>query len=486
MPLQELSPQPRSTALDQLGGVINNFAERQAHDSRQDQLLAQQRSQQLQDVQSARNYSNERFDYERSARLTDEQKLAMLRVRQAMEAEAVKEGLLSINEVDDEAKVKVAIQEMARRGLLEKYKPLLESGALRVGDVQNPLAVDTAIQSNADRITGENTAARAAKANALQFGQAAADRALRNQQGLQQSIAALEDQLKQPAPQPSDADILNRARQLYLVNNPKERVAPTETGKLAGEIQQAAKELRDQAYLARKDEVARIQQQVAMLRYQLSESAKNDATLANQGFFANPSSTQPAQAPAPIGRGLLGGTNSVAAPEAASDFMEKLRQIQIQNQPAPSSPASSAALIDNPTNDPTIEAGNVAIKQREAQNVQSQLNDASAELQAIQGKLATVQGGGTNIPLPMYPMMGQPIPQQRTGPIGAAQEASALLQAKAAAEAKVQALRAQLMGPTASAVTPPAINTPTFSTPANAFAAPAGLVQAPAWWKSGG
>ena len=344
--------------------------------------------------------------------------------------------------------------------------------------------MDTAIQSNADRITGENTAARAAKANALKFGQAAADRALRNQQGLQQSIAALEDQLKQPAPQPSNADILNRARQLYLVNNPKELVAPTETGKLAGEIQQAAKELRDQAYLARKDEVARIQQQVAMLRYQLSESAKNDATLANQGFFANPSSTQPAQAPAPIGQGPLGGTNSVAAPGATSDFMQKFQQIQ--NQPPSSAPTSSAALIDNPTNDPTVEAGNVAIKQREAQNVQSQLNDASAELQAIQGKLATVQGGGTNIPLPMYPMMGQPIPQQRTGPIGAAQEASALLQAKAAAEAKVQALRAQLMGPTAAAVTPPAINTPTFSTPANAFAAPAGLVQAPAWWKSGG
>jgi len=126
-------------------------------------------------------------------------------------------------------------------------------------------------------------------------------------------------------------------------------------------------------------------------------------------------------------------------------------------------------ILENPTANPTIAAGNAELQRIQKQQAQSVLNAAIQEGQGIDSQLQQVQQESAQ-PTPIRTAVAgsgggiQPA-FLAPNPIGAATKTADLLKAKAANEAKIRALQAQLMGPVPASVTAPAINTATSSTP---------------------
>lgn len=174
-----------------------------------------------------------------------------------------------------------------------------------------------------------------------------------------------------------------------------------------------------------------------------------------------------------------------AAPQrqaSAADIANAVNMALGGGQPAgaPSAGGTSrdAQLFANPTNNPAIAAGNAELAARGPAMLQAQINDVTRQITALDSDLQTA---GT----PSRPSLGMGLGgysvTSSPDPVAGAQAATSMLQQRAELENRRRALEAQLRGPTVGAATPPAISTPTTSTPAVQFGAPAGGGR---WWET--
>jgi type II secretory pathway pseudopilin PulG len=273
MALQVLPTPPRITGPEMLGAAVANASERYANTARQDQLMERARTNQLADVADARAYSEARYDRERFDRLDDRQREAAQQIRNQMVNEAVKEGLLRLDEVDEEPKVAAAIQEMARRGLLAKYKTLIETNVLKPADVTNPLAVDTAMETAAAR----NAELIANEREQLWLRQQDFTRLRQEEQRIQGQIQQLSADLQRAADYvPTEAEVANVALALATSQKkPGERPSRDEIdAQRAAAMQQLREVGMQNQYLDRQTKAVQLQalsQQLAAIKANTQE-----------------------------------------------------------------------------------------------------------------------------------------------------------------------------------------------------------------------
>ncbi len=335
MALQELSPLPRITGPEQLGAAISHAGERYAATKRQDQLLDRARAEQLADVASNRAYAAERYDIERFNRLSDQQKLAAQQIRQAMVAEAVREKLISLNEIDDEAKVVAAVEEMGRRGLLTKYQKLIETGVLKVADVQNPLAVDTAMQTEAD--TTAKLVAQGREQMDLQ--QKDFTRLRQEEAEIQRQVKALTDDLQKTADYvPSAAEIANAALALAWPMAKDKKNGPSKE-ELEAQRPTAIQQLREAGMQNAMIERQMKTVQLNALYQQLQAIKANTQEYIRKGIGPSVMTEAPAAAPTP---------SAVPAPTASASPMQSFQEmLSARAAPAPA-PAATPVAAQTP------------------------------------------------------------------------------------------------------------------------------------------
>lgn len=487
MPLQELSRQPPVTGLGDLGSVLMDASRNYAQTARQDQLLAQQRAQQLQDVGSQRAYQDRVRAEERTAHLQDTETDLKLRARMAMIASLRNEGLLAPGQENDEVAVASAYKEFQNRGLEKLYDEMLHTPGpngqplLTPDNVTNLEAVQAAKAAYGQLKAKLLQADLAAKENTRTGGQAAANRALKSEDDINNEIKSLSAELNRPVAPVAASEVMQRARQMWLENHPGEKAAPTDPAKLAVETQTAAKELQTSRFMAAKERHDQIQQQIYLLRQQLVSQTQETGALGRQGFFANPTATT---TPSPMGLTNPSGFQPLSKPSTSEDFTNFVKR----PAGAGGTAAAASGILENPTNNPVIAAGNAEQKLRAASSAQATLNAAIQERDAVVRQLQDISTP-QKIPTLGTGFGGMSVGSSIKDPVGTAQTASILLQRKAAAEAKIREIQAMLQG---STVMPPAINTPTSSTPAFSFGsapsmAPAGMPMSNAnadWWRT--
>lgn len=477
MPLQELRAPPPVTGLADLGGILLDTSRTYAAQKRQDQLLAQKRGQELQDVREQRSYQDARDETNRQNRLLDTETELKLRAKMAVVASLRNEGLLAPGEENDEAKVATAYEEFKNRGLEKLYDEMMHTPGpdgqplLNPADVTDPDKVQAAKaaygQLKAHILQGDITA----KENTRVGGQAAADRALVSDRELDAKVNALEAKMNTPSPQPTEGEIMQRARQKWLENNPGSKVAPTEISKLSRELPDARTELQTARFMAEKERNDVIRQQVIVLKTQQMSQAQETSGLGRAGFFANPALAAP---PPPSGMGVSGGYQPMqtAAPSAAMDFTARLK----------GAPAAVANTIDNPTNNPVIARGNAAVLGQLPAQIQSTQNNLLQDIQEIDRRL-----GQAALPTRGFPAVapsgpGQLVMSAYDDPVGSGKATADLLKQKAMKEAQLRQLAMLQGGP---AITPPAVNTATTSTPAFSFGGAPSMAPATTdWWKT--
>lgn len=465
MPLQELSPLPAVTGYSALGAVAAQAGNN-----------ARERSQQLQDVASQRAWLEREGDKQRAEKLQDEQTLETFRNRLAGIQILINEGYLDGSKRNDPNAVAQAYQRAQADGVDKLYTELTntpdEGGKplLTHADLSNPAAV----QSAKDKLG-------AIKAKQLQFqmgqpanAQATVDSLSQQLATHQARIAQISAKLDEPAKQYgfNDPQVQALAVQLAEQAKPGSGRNREAVGQM---LPIAQKQLNDQATLQHMQDVQAATRQLDGERYAEASitQALDHAMQTSKVFPIKSAGLTPAMLQAPA---------APAAPKvaSASDIANAMKSIVGGTPAAPAAaPATSSMLtpIENPTNDPTIDAGNSEIKRRQAAAVQSQLNDAINEGKSIDQQLDDARQGYYTSP---FDNMNEiPMGPQKISPIMAAHSAASLLKAKADNAAKVKALQSQLMGPAPAIVTPPAVNTPTTSTPS------VGAAQgAPNWWQT--
>jgi hypothetical protein len=338
MALQVLPTPPRITGPEMLGAAVANASERYANTARQDQLMERARTNQLADVADARAYSEARYDRERFDRMDDRQREAAQQIRNQMVNEAVKEGLLRLDEVDEEPKVAAAIQEMARRGLLQKYQKLIEANVLKPSDVTNPLAVDTAMETAAAR----NAELIANEREQLWLRQQDFTRLRQEEQRIQGQIQQLSADLQRAADYvPTEAEVANVALALATSQKkPGERPSRDEIdAQRAAAMQQLREVGMQNQYLDRQTKAVQLQ----ALSQQLAAIKANTQEYIRQGIgpqvLSEPAAA-PASAPtsaAPAGGSPMQSFQQMLEAEAAG------RSAATTPAPGGSSPATPVA-----------------------------------------------------------------------------------------------------------------------------------------------
>lgn len=173
-------------------------------------------------------------------------------------------------------------------------------------------------------------------------------------------------------------------------------------------------------------------------------------------------------------RSLLGSTPTPQRPATAEDIAAAVNQAlggggQPAGAPASAGTSPGAQLFANPTNNPAVAAGNAELAARGPAMLQAQINDVTRQISQLDTDL---QSAGT----PRTPTLGMGLGGYNVGsvadPVAGARNATTMLQQRAELENRRRQLEAQLRGPTVGAATPPAISTPTTSTPAVQFGAP--------------
>lgn len=468
------------SGLSQLGSVLLDASQNYARNKRQDELLDRQRAQQLQDVAAQRAYSDKVRSEERGARIQDETAMAIIRQGMALKTALINEGLLNPADANNPDAVQSAYAQFQQRGLEKLYQELIMTpGAdgkplLAPEDVLNPALVAEAksklgaVKAEQLKFTMDQRGNAQATVNDLQ-GQLAQ---------IRQQKDAISKSIAEPAPQyrPNSPEVMQLASQLAEQAKPgsgRNREA------VAAMVPMAQKQLNDQSLLQHAQQVQAARAELDSLRY--SEVQLTNSLERAMGTF------KVAPSPGQTAAVLQNPVSAAPAPRAATAQDITAALSKLTGKPAAQSTSAGApalpSILDNPTDNPVITAGNEEIKRRGAAMLQTQIDDAVREGQQIDQALASAAapqqsyftagpGGGRPTPLTVSP-----------DPVNAAQFTSDLLKRKAANDAKVQSLRAQLQGPTAAAVTPPAINTSTYSTPAPAFAMPSAPA-IPNWWQS--
>lgn len=413
MPLQVLPSQP-VTGYAQLGQVIANAGDRYAQTVRQDELMALARANQLADVADARTVARTEGDRtwqrSRDAQLAD---VGAARAREdAQRAES--RGF----QLDDREDARMYAESAAYAEHARKLKEILpdKNNAQRLVD-------DAATQLSAVR---------------------------QRAQDVSQRITSQPQQVG-----PNDPAVMNLAQQLAGGSRKREEIAAM--------VPKALEQINGEAMVRHAQGVRASQEVLQSLR----DTERQLTDLIQQGMTSF--RVAPNVPPPTGGAGLTGPDVMGAAPApmltiGASGLAGALNQALGGNAPAGggggAQPAPiGGALMDNPTANPAIAAGNNELRARE----QAQLNAAISRRDAIQRQL---QAPAVSAPNPTLGVgLGGMTVGSFTNPLATAEAATADLKALAAAEADVKRLQMQVMGPTAGGVTLPATNTATGSTP---------------------
>lgn len=491
MALQELSPQPAVVGPALLGSVIANAGADYLQRNRQLADQERARANQLADVASTRQYADTRFDVERSRMLADEEKRMQYQRALAGVQMLVQEGLLDGSMADPTKPenipaIQAAYKQAHEMGLDKIYKDLLETPGK---DGKPLLTPEDVIAPDARlRIQAAKGQLNAIKAGQLKFQLDQPANAQATVDQLNQQLAAIRAQKEQvvreanqPAPQyqPNDPQVAQLASQLAEQQKPG---SGRNRESIAAQIPAALKQLNDQAFIA-------WNQQTQSAKIELESLRRSEAELTNSleramsTFRVAPSNSATLAAPQP--------TAEVAAPSApkvasAEDIAAAMRAV-VGGSDAPDEPGvRRPILLENPTNNSTIAEGNAEIQRRASAQTQAQLNAAIADGATIEKQLAAAPQGAL-ASAPIIYSAGSPGASPVTLAKDRVFKATAvadLLKQKAANDAKVKALQAQLMGPAPATVSAPAVNTPTASTPSTGYGTQ-GFGAAPEWWRTG-
>ena len=489
MALQELSPPPPITGYTALGNAVNQGS--------RDNMIRQL---QLQDEERQRANQSTEADRASSRLLENQKAIEDYRNREAGIRVLINEGLLMESQRSDEVAIETARKAFAASARGKMYGELFntpdENGQPLITreEAMDPAKVQAAenrlsqIKSKqANQTLGLANMELEAKKKGLIGGQAAANRSLQAETKLNERIDRLTNELNSPVPPVTEGEILNLARNLWLQNHPGEKMAPTDSAKLSAEIGQATQDLQTARYMAAKEERDLKNQEISILRQQLISGTMLNAKYASGNFYADETTPPPQSGLASIS----GQTQPLSAQSGSTrSFLERAAAIQDPSQ-ASNPPPPSGQLIDNPTNNPTIAAGNAQLQSQQKKQLQSELNAAIVEGQQIEQQLQEASTGvrpGSRGIFQAPNLGGFGYDPSSIGQVEAAQITSNTLKAKAMNDAKIKALQAQLVGPVVATATPPAINTPTSFTSTPAFATPTGLLsqsQTPQWWQAG-
>lgn len=478
MPLQELSPLPPVTGYSTLGATLSGIG-----------TDALQRSRHLQDVASERQFVSGESDKERAFRSTEAASASSRQLANEVELERqrsfaagvqilINEGYLDGSRRDDKQAVADAYRRAQADGVDKLYveltttpdqdgKPLLTHAELN-----DP----TAVQAAKEKLG-------AIKARQMQFqmaqpanAQATVDSLSQQLAQHQSRIAEISARLDQPARQfaPTDPEVQALAVQLAEQAKPgsgRNREA------IAQMLPIAQKQLNDQAFVQHSQDVQAATRQLDGERYAEATLAQTlDHAMQTGKVFPSRVASNPS---------ALRSPSTAATPRVASaaDIASAMRAAVGGSGTAAPGPSPSLAPIDNPTNNQTIEAGNVEARRMLHAQTESELNRALEEGRQIDAALSDAASRGSTpggyVSSGMFPgasMMGI---SHNADPLGAAKDTAGLLKQKADNAARVKALQAQLIGPTAATVTAPVMNTPATSTPT------LGAAQgAPNWWQA--
>lgn len=444
--------------------------------AREDELMARQRANQLSDLAVARGNqltdvaSQRNFDRERdAARLRNsltlnhsESDLAIY--RSAIQA-LINEHRLTPEDARDPAKFHAAFDQAQKDGLFQRYANLLQTPGpdgkpfLNVADIGDKAKVDAAQESYGEFMAHQT----ALKVGQSQNMQAYANRLSDENMRLGQEADKLDFILSQSPDQaipitPQDVQA-EAARLANTAAGPGKVATPAA---IAAAHDQALQNLRQRQVEIYNEAKPRLQQQVSLLRSRIRENAISLADQAKKGFA-------PAGA-APLASAFQapGATAPLAPPSGAraAALASLLPGGATPGVPA-ATPGPTQALFANPTNNPTIDAGNTALREQQAAQTQAALNAELQNNQALKQNLAQAQsqmapsaGGLFADPSGMGGYSGM-----AADPVGGAQSASSLLQAIAASDAKIQALRTQQLGAPVAGASAPSLNTVNGSTP---------------------
>jgi len=463
---------------------------------------ARRRGNQLQDVQSARDYDQQVYGRRRADQLADvgaaraaERDNLIFSSQMAAAAALVHEGILAPGAMNDPKAVAAAFAEAQRRGLDKIYTELLttpgpDGRPLLARDMMNnPQAIEAA-KSALSQIK-----ASAAKLQLEQPGNAAAsiDALTVEGQQVRQQLASLEAKLGESQPTVDQQTVLNRA--LALARDAKGGKAPSqqEIQAMVGQATSEAQSMALQRWLQDKED-AKIQYQILNARLNNIRQQQSDLT---RTFGVAPKASvlaEPVAAAAPAGRG------AAATPEQRTAALTAAVRAATGQPPegAQAAAAASAAgparapLLANPTSDPIIARENESIgaSNRSAQNraLADPYNLAMDELNNVNQQIARVRGGGSqSLLVPDELSRTTPRSQKVTDLLadpqsvmldGSAQAKllSNLLIKQQAVQRELEAKRRAMLGLPAG-VTAPTISTPAGSTPLE-FAG-----QPDNWWR---
>jgi hypothetical protein len=474
MALQELSPLPQIAAGPALGSVLLQAGQ-----------TYQNRMANLADQRSAREFASAEAEKASGRALTNETEMAQRRAYMAGVQVLINEGYLVGSDRDNPEAVKTAFERAQAEGTVARYKELLETPdengkpLLTVEDSVDPAKVAAAKNKLGQVRAGQTQFALDQRTNAQATvneiqGQLAA---VRQRSG---EIAARMD-APMPTYSPTSPEVLQLARQLAEQAKPgsgrdKEAVAQM--------MPVAQKQLDEQAqtqYILRQQSARR---ELESLRY--NEAQLTNALREAMGTFKVAPNSAALRTPV-----TTGGTS--AAPEAqkaasADQIAAAMRAAiggggETGSAPASASSPEGFAPIENPTNDPTIAAGNKELQRRATIGTTSKLEELQQKAKMIDSELASLRVD-TPVSAPTFggSTYGFPASKQTQfvrDPVAKAQRASALLKQKAALDEQARMLQAQLMGPMPAAVAPAVVNTPATSTPTLGAAG-----GAPAWWQT--
>lgn len=492
MALQELSPQPAVVGPALLGNVIANAGADYLQRSRQLADVGRARANQLADVASAREYADTRFDVERSRMLADEEKRMQYQRALAGVQMLVQEGLLDGSMADptkpeNMPAIQAAYKQAHELGLDKIYKDLLETPGKNGQPLLSP--ADVLAPDAQSRIDAAKTQLNAIKAGQLKFQMDQPANAQATVDQLNQQLAAIRAQkdrvvsdANQPAPhyQPNDPQVTQLAAQLAEQAKPgsgRNREA------IAAQVPVALQQLNNQALMA-------WSQQTQSAKIELESLRRSEAELTNSleramsTFRVAPSNSAALAAPQPSAN-----APTPAAPKTASaeDIAAAMRAV-VGGNATPTVPGvPQPSILENPTNEPAIEAYNQRQRAQVAQSAQSLVDAAVQEGQQIDQQLNAVRAGKNAPSSPLsfgagYGTIGGSV--SAYNPDQQAKDIANLLKAKAANDAKVKALQAQLMGPAPATVAAPAVNTPTASTPSTGYGTQS-FGATPEWWRTG-
>lgn len=409
------------TGLSALGNVLAEFGDTYARNARQDQLIAQQRAQQLEDVNRAVALEETRYRRGREDTLKD------------IESSRTREDTVSarhrgevLEDVGSNRMFAIALQDRDR--------------AIKL----------------ADRAQFETDLKSLVNDSALE---------LKNVQGrINEALAEINK--PEPVVNANDRAVQELAQQLAGGSRKKEDIALM--------VPKALEQIQLRAMMTHQQNVRSAHE--ALLSWKNTEIQLRQ--IIESGIQKN---VAPSVAP-PTSNPVTGSLMAPGQPmrtATAADLANAVRQVLGGGQPGGAGPAAPAgggpAMLPNPTNNPAIEAGNVELAAQGKASAAATLNEIRRQLESVDAELGSVSATTKTPSLGMG--LGGYSVTQVANPLAAANRASGLLKQKADLEARQRALQEQLLGPVPGSVAPPAINTPTSSTPRSPF------FQSADWWK---